>query len=152
MLTCTETTRRRFCATNETGAYQTLTCWVARATSKTQTNSRRLDSPSVSGNRRQAVARRPLVTLQQQVRVVNILTGDYQPPADSPTGKRAARIALQQEGERASQEERAEYGSTKRQYLTRQNRRNKFLTLMADAVAKGTRAPAKPHPFCFVQP
>lgn len=89
----------------ETGAYQTQDVLGRTRNFKNADELKAAGFPSVSGSSAGgSPPPAPSPTPTASPRPSNILTGDYQPPADSPAGKRAARIALQQEGERASQE------------------------------------------------
>lgn len=88
----------------ETGAYQTQDVLGRTRNFKNADELKAAGFPAVGGAAGGSPPPAPSPTPTASPRPSNILTGDYQPPADSPAGKRAARIALQQEGKRASQE------------------------------------------------
>ena len=89
---------------NKTGMYQTQDVLGRTRNFKNVDELKAAGFPAVGDAAGGSPPPNPAPAPTANPRPSNIFTGDYQAPADSPAGKRAARIALQQEGERASQE------------------------------------------------
>ena len=89
---------------NKTGMYQTQDVLGRTRNFKNVDELKAAGFPAVGDAAGGSPPPNPAPAPTANPRPSNIFTGDYQAPADSPAGKRAARIALQQEGARASQE------------------------------------------------